>query len=84
MIIYIQTVGMLMGRRRVYGQEQTPRGDGAAHSHHGLQAFWRKGMRRHHSRILSGKPACPKGRSITTSPQKRRFLKRSATRLARK
>lgn len=43
MIIYIQTVGMLMGRRRVYGQEQTPRGDGAAHSHHGLQAFLEKG-----------------------------------------
>ena len=43
MIIYIQTVGMLMGRRHVYGQEQTPRGDGAAHSHHGLQAFLEKG-----------------------------------------
>ena len=36
-------------------------GDGAAHSHHGLKLFWRKGYERHHSRILSGETGLSKG-----------------------
>ena len=43
MIIYIQTVGMLIERRRVHGQKQTPGGDDAAHSRTASKLFLEKG-----------------------------------------
>ena len=46
--------------------------------------FLEKGYEKTSLQDIIRETGLSKGRSITTSPQKRRFLKRSATRLARK